>query len=177
MKRIFLVSLLILFTGILVQAQTPYYSSLTYQISFPDGNTSNFISSTSFAGVGIEGRRFFGPAVSAGFSFDLNYFYQNNRSIYAYPMLFNVHIYLGKNWGFKPFLGFGFGTYYFYTRSNLGSTYTWHFGLSPEFGFAIRKFRNFGVLFSARYNYAFAAGGLNDQSYWTIKIGSFWSGY
>ncbi len=177
MKKFFLIVLIFCLTGLMAQARTPYFTGLSYQISFPAGNTYDFINSTSFAGAGIEGHRFLGPSVSTGFSMDWNYFYKDNRRIHAFPALFNVRVYLGQNWNLKPFLGFGIGTYYLNTHALGYWTHTWHFGLSPEFGFAIRRFRNFGMMFSARYHYAFASGSISDQSYWTIKIGSFWGGY
>ena len=180
-KKVILSGLVLLLVGMTVQAG-PYFRSFTYQIALPMGNTSDYIGNTSFLGVGVEGRRFLNPHVSAGFSMDYNYFSQNNRRMHATPLLFNIHVYMGQH-NVRPFLGFGAGTYYFRRYLDYGWgwgwDYSWHFGISPEVGIAIFSGRGgpYGFIISGRYHYAFGSSGVNDQSYWAIKIGGFMGGF
>ena len=178
MKLKIIIAILFL-TGSLLFAQTPYYVSLTYQISFPSGNTHDFISNTSFNGLGLESRLLIKPTLSVGISIDGIYFKETWYTMRTVPILLNVHYYMGEDWKFKPFIGIGIGPYYLETRNeaniNVVRDDTWHFGISPEFGVAIRRFNDFGIILSGRFHYIFGASGISDQSYWCIKIGAFWA--
>jgi hypothetical protein len=180
-KKIVLAILVLTLTASLT-ARAPFWSAVTYQIAVPMGNTSDYISNTSFLGGGVEGRYMLNPRVSAGFSLDWNYYSQGNRSSHMFPTLFNLHVYLGRP-GVQPYIGIGVGSYYIrsWRQFSWGWSWedSWHFGFSPEFGFAFRRLHGppFGFMIGARFHYAVASGPIPDQSYWAFKMGAFWGSW
>ncbi len=175
-------------------------TGFTYQISFPTSNTKDFTNDVSFRGIGVEGRKMVMQNTSVGVSFDWNVFHTEineilnleeltdgeitgdvsggaqNRITNAFPMLVTVHQYFGEEGGkATPFVGLGVGTYLIKRRFEIGvfgfDDNTWHFGLAPELGFGIKTGWNSFFYSTARYNYAFASGGVDAQSYFGIKIG------
>jgi hypothetical protein len=161
----------------------PIYSSLTYNIGLPVENTADFINQNSWVGVGLQARRMLNPYLSTGVYVGWNYFKDagnQDRSRHIVPLLLDSHLYLGQP-GFRPFIGIGIGPYYIYTRrvpaGGASTSHTWHFGISPEFGIAVRGMPHAGLVISGRFHYAFAAGGLPDQSFWTVQIGGYWAGW
>ncbi len=74
-----------------------------------------------------------------------------------------------------PYVGLGVGAYY--TRREIDIGYTnfvnegWHFGLAPEVGVTIDA-GDFAVLVSARFNYAFEAGSLPQELFFTFNVGA-----
>ncbi|MCH7963802.1 MAG: hypothetical protein IH852_07675 [Bacteroidetes bacterium] len=134
-------------------------TGLTYSISIPTGNTSNFISNTSFKGLSIDLRKFFSHNASIGFLVGWSTFEEEtnktistfvgdvsgeqNRLINSFPVMITTDYYFGEGREFRPFIGIGVGMYYFYHQlehileladDNLESS-KWHFGVAPEAGF------------------------------------------
>jgi outer membrane protein W len=159
-------------------------TGLTYSISIPTGNTSDFISNTSFKGLSIDLRKFFSHNASIGFLVGWSTFEEEtneaistsigtvtgeqSRLINSFPVMITTHYYFGEGREFRPFIGIGVGMYYFYhqlehklgntlesTDSNLESN-KWHFGVAPEAGF-VYLLESVYAFFNVRYNYAFSA--------------------
>jgi outer membrane protein W len=172
-----------------------FLTGLTYSISIPTGNTSDFISNTSFKGLSIDLRKFFSYNASIGFLLGWSAFEEEtnktlstihgdvsgeqSRLINSFPVLITTHYYLGEGREFRPFIGIGVGMYYFYQQleqveENLESD-KWHFGVAPEAGFAY-LLESIYTFVNVRYNYAFSAeneitGISTSQSYITFNIG------
>jgi len=197
MKIKFIIVLLLVMT-FSVSGQK-YVSILTYNMALPDGNLSDFSSPFSFSGFGIEGRKFVDKDFSFGGKLGWNLFNEkstklitgsnwavsgtNIRNVNSFPMLVNMHYYLGKRRGTRIYFGLNTGLYYITQRFQIGTLElfndNWHFGLTPEIGVII-PFDDFAVTFNIDYNYAFDAGtsvtGNEDNSYSYIgfNVGFAW---
>jgi outer membrane protein W len=172
-----------------------FLTGLTYSISVPTGETSNFISNTSFKGLSIDLRKFFSHNASVGFLIGWSAFEEEtnktistdvgdisgeqSRLINAFPVMITTSYYLGEGREFRPFIGIGVGMYYFYHQlelldDNLESS-KWHFGVAPEAGF-VYLLESVYAFINVRYNYAFSAENeitkiSTPQSYLTFNIG------
>jgi len=196
MKAIKLKSIIILFLFLSVNLfAQDFLTGLTYSISIPTGDTSDFISSTSFKGLSIDLRKFFSHNASIGFLVGWSTFEEEtneaistsigtvtgeqNRLINSFPVMITTHYYFGEGREFRPFIGVGVGMYYFYQQlkqveQNLESN-KWHFGVAPEAGF-VYLLESVYALVNVRYNYAFSAENeiikiSTAQSYLTFNIG------
>ena len=198
-------SILILIITASVSAQS--LGNMTYNMSFPTGNLSDFIDKTSFKGFGIEGRWFQSRNLSLGLSFAWTVFDQRVgdpiqivqdgvsatvsgtqiRVVNSLPILATAHFYTGKRRDkFRFYFGTGVGMYYIKQRLEIGlvafESDNWHFGVAPEVGVIINFSREFTMIVNTKYNYAFSAGealggGDNQIDYWGINIGFVWQSY
>ena len=176
-----------------------FLTGLTYSISVPTGNTSEYISKTSFAGLSIDLRKFFSHNASIGFLVGWSAFEEEtnktfstihgdipgeqSRLINSFPVMITTHYYLGEGREFRAFIGIGVGMYYFYHQlkhtlelldDNLESN-NWHFGVAPEVGF-VYLLESVYAFLNVRYNYAFSSENeftkiSTSQSYLTFNIG------
>jgi outer membrane protein W len=165
-----------------------------YTISQPTSNSKDFTNNTSWRGFTFEWRKFVQPGMSAGFHLGWNVFDERTtrtsevpewnasvsgtqfRYMNVWPVLGNVHYYLGKRGDrIRPFFGGNIGAYIIEQRLELGivafQDTKWHFGLAPEGGIAMHLTDDAWWFFNARYNYAFESGDVPSQSYWTFNIG------
>jgi len=198
-------SILILIITASVSAQS--LGNMTYNMSFPTGNLSDFIDKPSFKGFGIEGRWFQSRNLSLGLSFAWTVFDQRVsdpiqivqdgvsatvsgtqiRVVNSLPILATAHFYTGKRRDkFRFYFGTGVGMYYIKQRLEIGlvafESDNWHFGVAPEVGVLINFSREFTMIVNTKYNYAFSAGealggGDNQIDYWGINIGFVWQSY
>ena len=155
------------------------FTGISWDIGFPVGTTSDFVTKTSYAGFSFEGKRFIDPDATVGLSIGWNHFsllttqtvqIQNGaisgtqvRYLNVVPILLNTNYFLGsKNDDFRPFIGMNIGTYHVYDELDIGvvalSNNLWHFGLAPEAGIMYQLDRNMYFLATVRYNYAFDEG-------------------
>jgi hypothetical protein len=162
----------------------------SYQVSFAQGNTSDFISKTSWRGLGLDGRRFVDEWTSVGLAISWNVFHDRAyrtspiedgavsgtqfRDINALPILVTAHRYFGDRYGWRPFVGGGVGVMYMDQRVDIGlfrlSQDHWAFALAPEVGIQFPYDRFLGYL-AARWNYSAPTSTLPYQSYATILVG------
>jgi Outer membrane protein beta-barrel domain len=165
-----------------------HWAILSYQISFPEGDTHDFIDATSFRGIGIEGRWFVRPNLSAGVDLHWNVFFKStnnttnvpngavtgeqDRTLNVFPMLVTAHYYFGPNRMF--YAGVGAGAYYLTQNLDIGlytfSDTSWHFGFAPEIGISHEVGYHTRAVLALQYNYAFKAEDTTID-YWAIKIG------
>ena len=170
-------------------------TGLTYSISVPTGETSDFISKTSFKGLSIDLRKFISHDVSIGFLAGWSAFEENtnqiistsigdvsgeqDRLINAFPVMITAHYYFGEGTQFRPFVGIGVGTYYFYHQLEQAQedleSFKWHLGVAPEAGF-VYLLESVYAFVNVRYNYAFSAENTitkisTSQSYLTFNLG------
>ncbi len=106
-----------------------FLTGLTYSISIPTGDTSEYISKTSFAGFSIDLRKFFSHNASVGFLVGWSAFEEEtsetisryvgdvsgeqSRLINSFPVMITTHYYLGEGREFRPFIGIGVGNVLF----------------------------------------------------------------
>ena len=173
-----------------------YHFNLTWDIAIPGEGMSDYIDETSWAGMGIEIKKFLSKNTSVGFFFGWNVFdtresgtfeLENGhvsgtqvRNINSFPFTLNFHFYFPGG-SITPFIGLNAGAYYIFQKFQLGimtiDNDNWHFGLAPEVGFEIPLSRSLAFLVSGKYNYAFASGEqINgddgvDYQYYGINVG------
>jgi len=176
-------------SGSRAMAQSPEpWVIATYQIAFPEGDTKDFIDATSFRGIGLEGRWFVRPNISAGVAFDWNVFFkttdkpidisngtisgEQNRVINAFPILATMHYYMGPDKAF--YVGLGAGPYYMNQRWDIGlytfSNSSWHFGFAPEIGLSHEIAPHLRAVLGLQYHHAFESEGTKLE-YWALKLG------
>lgn len=166
--------------------------NFTWDIGFPVGSTSDFISQPSLRGFAIEGRGYVTDRILIGGRGAWNVFYENfgwvteqsdnitingfkRRYMNAIPLMVTGHYEFGRG-SVLPYVGIGLGTYYIETRDFLGIYYirekAWHFGMYPEIGVVIPfGGGGTGVNINAKYNYAAKTGDTNAQSWISLGIG------
>ena len=193
--------LLILFAAVLVSgvahAQEPLFA-MTYQMGLPVGNTSNYISTFSGRGFGIDYKGFVSPDVAVGGAIGWNVFYEEKdfdtyffddgngaisgrqyRYINSFPILLTADYFFGGYGMPRGFVGAGVGTYRIYQRTDMGiftvEPREWHFGICPEAGFVVPMGSGAHFLASLKYHYAFQAGDIDATSYLGINVGFAWN--
>lgn len=171
-----------------------FYIAPTYSVAKPAGNTSDFIETTSFNGLGLDLRKLIEPNVSVGFYAGWNAFQQdlinqsistdstafkNEKLMNSFPLLATVNLYFADDRVFIPFIGAGVGMIYVFQslKDNLSTIESdkWHFGLAPEAGFVYLLGSVYSFI-SVKYYYAVPASNeiFNEslsQSYFAFNIG------
>ena len=191
-RNILLTALFIITISISSFAQGGGIWNFTWDIGFPVGSTSDFISKPSLRGFAIEGRGYVTGRLLVGGRVAWNTFYENNewvtenydnatingyqrRYMNIVPLMVTGHYELG-NGAVLPYIGFGVGTYYIESRSYMGINYVqdkaWHFGVYPEVGIVIPfGSGNTGVNINAKYNYAAKTKDVAAQSWISLGVG------
>ena len=167
---------------------------LLYTISFPTGNTNDYLSKASFRGVTLDFRHQITPEVAAGFSTGWYTFYERKdydtysvqgnevtfsgiqyRYLNSAPLLALVDYYFKPDEAISPFAGLGIGSTYNRATISMGlyevDIESWHFTLAPEVGVQFTGGIGASGFLSARYNYNFAGSDLETQSYISLNIG------
>lgn len=192
-NRIFLTFALIISLSLSSFSQGGGIWNFTWDIGFPMGATSDFISKPSMRGFAIEGRGYVTNSILIGGRIAWNTYYENNgwvtenisetSVIYGYerrylnilPLMLTGHYEFGYG-AVLPYVGFGVGTYYIESRDYMGVYYaqdkTWHFGVYPEVGIVIPfGSGNTGVNINAKYNYAAKTKDVDAQSWISLGVG------
>lgn len=189
MKKI-LFSLLFIGFALTSQAQYSVYH-LNWNVGLPTGDLKNYIDDPSALGFSFGGRHFIYDFFSVGGSFGWQTFDQKIsgtqengniqltgtqfRYVNTYPLMFNVHYYLGEDGGIRPYLGTGVGVTWVNERTDMG-IYTseirsTHFGLAPEVGVIIPfGASDVGLLLGAKYEQAFKSSNDRHISYLSFNI-------
>lgn len=161
-----------------------YLSAISYNISFPSGDTQEYINKTSWRGVSLEGRRFIRPNVTIGLFFgwhvfdeqvsNLISFDRENlsgnitgkqfRYLNSFPIQLNSHYYFGREGYSRLYIGGGAGATHTIQRFELGllalEERNWHFSVAPEVGFIqpLGTVSDLNLLVNAKYHYALESG-------------------
>ena len=178
------------------KAQHDGYSSITYAVSFPLGDTKDFADGVSWRGLGFDYAKFLGAGESTSVGFTAAWVVFNEkkpsettikdnlavngtqfRYLNSFPLLVVGRKYFGSE-AVKNFVGLGVGTIHNQQRLEVGTfafeDNQWHFALAPEVGVKFRiSYDIYWDLF-ARYNYSFKAGTIDAQSYITLQTGISW---
>jgi opacity protein-like surface antigen len=192
MKRIILIFTIALSLGSISAFGQVALWNLNYEVSFPTGETVDYIGSASFRGGAIEGRGLISENISIGGWVSWEVFFEKlDQSTYnrggldvtgvqvrylnMVPVLVTSHYYFGDFSGATPYLGLGTGAYKIEQRTEMGLIAVvdknWHFGFTPEFGAFIPVNTDFGLNVSARYNYAIKSNDSINYSYLSLSIG------
>ncbi|RPH65076.1 MAG: hypothetical protein EHM78_25985 [Myxococcaceae bacterium] len=195
-KLIPLAVLLVLLVGPAARAEIPpTLVAVSYQFSIPIGETYNFTPPVSWRGIGLDVATFIRKDLAVGLAFGWNVFHTNvtstinirgtditgnqDRTLNIWPTLANARWFpkISSNRDIQPFIGANVGGYiierYFAVGLTSSTETHYHFGLAPEIGVFFQNPVG-AVLLSARYNMAFAAGGVPFQQFLTINLGYAW---
>ena len=181
-----------------VYAQSTY-TTVTYQISHPSGDTENYIDNPSYLGFGLDFRKAVRDDVAVGINFGWNVFHETtgepvsidkgsltgvvtghqDRTLNAFPMMVNASYYFGKKGGIRPYVGMNLGGFVFIDTFDIGAfrieETRGDWGMAPEVGVVIPVQYDMGMVFSLRYNYAFtgesALGKDIHNSFTTLNVG------
>jgi hypothetical protein len=154
-----------------------YMTTLTYNISAPAGETASFIESPSYLGLSFDGRKFLLSAISVGFYTGWQVFYENintpieinqgtisgnqYRYMNVFPIMLNMHLYIGPDQCFRPYVGINAGAYFTWKRLNIGvlteEEKKWVLGVAPEVGMTV-PIGDVHLNLGMKYNYAMAPG-------------------
>ncbi len=162
----------------------------SYNVSIPLSDTKDYIGQTSWLGFTVEARHFLKPNATVGLLTGWTTIYNKSyrvsqtgsttvsgvqaRYLNIFPLLANGYFYFGDRDTPSFYLGGGVGTYWIERRTEVGlyafTENDWHFGVAPEIGIAFPHGRT-SIVLSARYNHAFAAGSVNQQSWLSLGLG------
>ncbi len=154
-----------------------YMTTLTYNISAPAGETTQFIESPSYLGLSFDGRKFILPFISVGFYTGWQVFYEQSnmplnvdqgsisgkqyRYINSFPIMLNAHLYIGPDQCIRPYVGINAGAYFIWKRLNIGVLQAeekkWVLGFAPEVGMTV-PIGDVHINLGAKYNYALPPG-------------------
>jgi len=165
--------------------------NFTWNMGFPMGETSDFITQSSFRGFEIDGRGYVTDNLTVGGTGAWQVFYENfgwvtedlsetttingykRRYMNVVPLMVNSHYYFYPGM-LMPYIGIGLGTYYIETRDFLGIYYieeeAWHFGLAPEVGLTV-PFGSSNTAFTVNVKYNWAAKTKDTQAHSWIGVG------
>lgn len=159
-------------------AQHHWYGAATYQVSFPLGDTKDFITDVSWRGFGLDFRYSVQKAVTVGFVTGWNIFYEQvnettqletdppgaitaltNRYANFVPVMLNAHYYMGEKGKIRPYAGLSAGGYWVSQELQIGilniKNDSWEWGVAPEVGIIVPVQRDLAILVAAKYNYLF----------------------
>jgi hypothetical protein len=190
-------------TGVLVLLSTgaaraqlpPTLIGVSYQFSIPIGETSKYTAPVSWRGVGLDIASFVRPDLAVGLAFGWNVFFENttstlnikgvditgnqDRTLNVWPVLANARWFpkIATHADIQPYLGANVGGYIIERYLAIGLVASqethFHFGLAPEIGVFFQN--PIGAVFlNARYNMAFAAGGVPFQQFLGFNLGYAW---
>lgn len=194
-KKTLLIYLAILTCSLPVfgQQASKGYSLFTYHVSVPVGNTQDYISHTSWRGIGFEMGSFLGEKISVGLASSWNVFYKDmgestiitdNNTIISgkqYRHINSLPIFAVGRYYFKlittdavlPYTSLGVGTIYQNQKTSMGlyssQEYGWLFALAPEIGIAYRLAYGVGLSLSAKYNHGFENNNAPGISYFSFN--------
>ncbi|MBO9571924.1 MAG: hypothetical protein J7497_06910, partial [Chitinophagaceae bacterium] len=193
MKNIFILMLLALGAQNINAQQRGVAFSVSYPVSFPMGDLSDYINKTSFRGINMEITKRQMPNWDFGLESGWNVFYAREdskeykeqtvtitgvqyRYTNAVPIIAEAKYYFETSSGkSKPYVGGGLGTTYISRATDFGlyriTNNTWQFCLRPEIGFKFEDKYGRGIFLGARYYANFANDELDAQSYLSINLG------
>ena len=171
-------AILFVLAALAIQSQAQdYHWRLTYDVSIPLGTMSeDFISKTSWRGIGVDNRWEVSNKLSVGFYASWHVFYERKDNVlamnedetfaaygnqfrYLNTWIFqaNAHYYLGEQGQINPWVGIGIGTAINNERTELGFLALvydpWSFSVSPQVGIDIPLNISTDFTLGVRYNY------------------------
>ncbi len=190
------VALVVLLLALPARADIPpTLVGVSYQFSIPIGNTANYTPPVSWRGIGLDVATFIRKDLAVGLAFGWNVFFDNttstihfkntditgnqDRALNVWPTLVNARWFpkISSNRDIQPYIGAGIGGYIIEQYLAIGFSAVqethYHFGLAPEIGVFFQN--PVGAIFvNARYNMAFASGGVPFQQFLSFSLGYAW---
>jgi len=187
------IALLILISSAPAATGQGSLTGLSWDPSFPTGDTREFIGKFSWRSFGLDVKGFLTPQFTMGASFDWRLFNEvtsktieiedghvsgtQTRRLYAIPVLLTTSYYFGSFRDyprFIPYIGGGGGAYYIEEKLEIG-VYTmkqkaWNFGLCAEIGTLFQFSYGYAML-RFKYHYAFESEDVAPVSWWSVGIG------
>jgi hypothetical protein len=178
-----------------------WYGAATWQISFPTGDTKEFVDEVSYRGFGLDFRKVVAPNTTAGFLAGWNVLHERrvgtdaindvtvtgtqDRTLNSFPLMLGVHRYFGVRGGTRPYIGLNAGALVIIRTFAIGvyaaEEDEWDWGIAPEAGIVIPTRAGAGLLINARYNWSFTSQNLSgedeDLTYWGLNVGLVWEQY
>jgi len=173
----------------------PTLVGVSYQFSIPIGETYTYTPPVSWRGVGLDVATFIRSDLAVGLAFGWNVFFTNttstityrgteitgnqDRTLNVWPTLASARWFpkISSNKDLQPYVGGLIGGYIIERYLAIGQTATqethYHFGLAPEIGVFIQNPAG-AVFINARYNMAFASGGVPFQQFLSFNLGYAW---
>ena len=194
-----LITLIVLLIALSTVFGQESYGIINYGISFPTGNTKDYINNTSFRGFGFEFGKYVTPNLALGLSFNWHVFYERNserislenadisgvqdRYINNFPLMVSARYIFAHNAPIHPYIGLNVGIYRFLQTMNIGiytfEAGTWQFGLAPKIGIFVPIGHDTMFMLSGTYQWVQGVktigGGKDDFPYITLKMGFVYS--
>jgi outer membrane protein len=150
-----------------------WFGSYSYNISFPTGDTQDYVDKTSWRGMSLDFRKYVQPNISWGLSFGWHVFHKRtkeritlengdvsgtqDRYINSFPLMVNAHYYLSEEGEFRPYLGANVGLFRTLQRFEIGlfawQKNNWVFGFIPEVGFLLPIGEEMNLHVSGKYHF------------------------
>jgi len=166
----------------------------TYDMGMPLGNTSDYMSTYSWRGMGMEWRTEYNLNITYGFSTAWSTFYESEQDVSIetdegitlsgnqYRYINTIPLLLTGQYRFQPgdiidpWIGLGVGTHWFKSRTEMGlwaaEIDSWNFAIDPEIGMIYDTRGDTDIIIALRYNYLFSNKKYDlAQSYLSIKVG------
>ena len=164
---------------------------LTYATGIGMGPTHRFASDFSFIGFAADWRTPVTDAFWPGFTVAWQVLYNKEHTtlthndvtftgtvattLNVFPVLADAdYFFLTDRAGIRPYAGIGVGLYAAEHRIDWNiwtvQDTSWHFGFAPELGVVVPT-GSVGLVFTTKFNYAFASGGWDQILYWNFNIG------
>jgi outer membrane protein len=179
----------LLITGALTTMASAQESvfSIGWNVAIPTGELKEYIDVTSARGVRIGGRKWIYDNLSVGGEGGWQIFYNKYtgtenidgttdisgtffKYVNAYPLMANVHFYLGDDGGVRPYLGTNIGVTFVNKKTDVGiwtvsDTHT-QFTLAPEVGaFIPVGVAGAGLNLGFKYEYSFKTSDIGATPY------------
>lgn len=180
-----------------VRAQD-WFTTATYQVSFPVEDTKRFTDEISFIGGGIDFRKKLTGGTTAGIYMAWNVFHDRtdgtldiasgavtgtqDRYINSFPIMIGLYQYFGNRRSIRPYLGVNGGGFLFVQSFRIGISDfeedSWEWGVAPEAGFVFPIQTGAWFVINGRYNWSPTVESLagNDATltYYQLNLGFMW---
>lgn len=159
---------------------------MDWNVGIPIGDLSDYTPDESYRGLRVGGRAFIYDYLSVGGEGGWQVYYKQFegtqrivtedgtydltgiqfRYLNTYPLMANIHYYLGEDFGIRPYAGTNVGVNFVNQRIAFGvyevSETTTHFAIAPEVGvFVPIGVAGGGLNIGARYDHVFASKNLD----------------
>lgn len=174
--------------------------SINYDVGFPVGDLSDYVSKPSWRGFGVSGASYITDNINIGGTFVWSGYYdKNDRTTYSEPgtdltsavwkymyvttLSFDVNYSFMPGGAIQPYAGFGMGPYYVQQETQAGRYLivdkNWKFALAPQIGVNMPfGASDWGLHVRARYNNVFYnVNDMKNLSNISVSVGFVYIGF
>jgi hypothetical protein len=177
-------------------SQGNWNTTLTYNIGFPVGNTTDFISQTSWRGIMIQGDYFVSDEFTVGFIFGLQTFYEELgrqtvtegtitatgdqfNYLSSIPLLASGKYHFNRFGAITPHVGLGAGLYNMIQTVEFAGiqfeSRNWQIGFMPNAGIGFELSPGTDFVIEAAYHNYLESKDIEAQSYFGLQVGLRWT--